>query len=461
MSNVYTIQSNFQSGELSPRLHSRVDSPLYKQGAGVATNMQVLPQGGLRKRSGTRFVAESLRNEDNGNTILIPFVFSQDQSYVLELSGYRINNVWRLRMRFYTRAGVVTKNGVPYEIDHPFGTAILNQIDYVQSADVMYFVHEDVPPQKLTRHSETDWRWEDVEIEDGPWMDLYSGTTTNTLTYASRPQPGASRVANSITVQNQNIMVDFNKHTRAYLQADGWIEWNWSGAGQYKVTGFSFTSKKRTGTDDNDYASATTPFQFRLDGWSSTQGKWVAIHKQTTGASWGAQEERAWFWSKKLSQRHAKHRLVILNSGSESCEGSMVKLRFADVANQRITFDNTAGINDGAGFNNDDVGRFVRWRTNSGYWNTLKISKVENNRQVVGVVHAMQQDGNSPTGVLPCGSYLPSLRRLATPARWPSFRSGWCLRQPRRSPAVYSSQRQATTRTLKSPKCWTTPRLSR
>ena len=56
------IQSNFVSGELSPLLKGRIDINQYYQAAETASNVVIVPQGGLRRRPGTEFIAETTRN---------------------------------------------------------------------------------------------------------------------------------------------------------------------------------------------------------------------------------------------------------------------------------------------------------------------------------------------------------------------------------------------------------------
>lgn len=56
------IQNNFVSGELSPLLRGRIDLQQYYQGCQTADNVVIVPQGGLRRRPGTEFIAATTRN---------------------------------------------------------------------------------------------------------------------------------------------------------------------------------------------------------------------------------------------------------------------------------------------------------------------------------------------------------------------------------------------------------------
>ena len=59
MARANTIQTNFTSGEVSPVLKGRVDIERYFNSAEEIQNFIVRPQGGLTRRSGTKFINEA------------------------------------------------------------------------------------------------------------------------------------------------------------------------------------------------------------------------------------------------------------------------------------------------------------------------------------------------------------------------------------------------------------------
>ena len=79
---VHPFQTNFTAGELSPKLAGHINFDKYANGLEILENMTVFPQGGVTRRSGTRFVCEV--KDSSAITRLIPFEFSVTQSYVLE-----------------------------------------------------------------------------------------------------------------------------------------------------------------------------------------------------------------------------------------------------------------------------------------------------------------------------------------------------------------------------------------
>lgn len=76
------LQAAFNAGELGPRMAGRVDFAKYRSAGARVENMTPLPQGGLTRRPGTRFVAAAANPDKRPR--LIPFEFSTEQAYVIE-----------------------------------------------------------------------------------------------------------------------------------------------------------------------------------------------------------------------------------------------------------------------------------------------------------------------------------------------------------------------------------------
>ncbi|WP_415718286.1 hypothetical protein [Maridesulfovibrio sp.] len=142
---VSLIMTNFSAGELSPRLGGRVDLAKYANGLAKLENMFTHPHGGASRRTGFRFIGEATANKVR----LIPFEFSTEQAYVLEFSDRKI--------RVYKDGGIVLNSGSAVEITSPYTASDLAKIRFTQSADVMYLVHPEIQPYKLSRTSHVDW----------------------------------------------------------------------------------------------------------------------------------------------------------------------------------------------------------------------------------------------------------------------------------------------------------------
>jgi hypothetical protein len=142
MAKVVPIQTNFTAGELSPRVHSRVDIAKYNNGLKTCENVQLLVHGGARRRPGLRYVQEAKSNTQRAR--LIGFVYDRDQAYMLEFGN--------LYMRVFKDGAW---NGT--EVVTPYTSAMLPELNYTQNTDTMFLAHPQVPVQRLQRFGDTSW----------------------------------------------------------------------------------------------------------------------------------------------------------------------------------------------------------------------------------------------------------------------------------------------------------------
>ena len=171
MAKASPIQNSFNAGELSPQLKGRADLEKYKNGCDILENF--IPQifGPARKRPGTRFVLETA--DSSKFSRLIPFEFSTTQSFALEFGDEVI--------RFFADGGVVESSpGVPYTVVSPYDHTDLAQLNFAQSADVIYIAHPDYPVYKLARLGATNWTMTAVTFARPPFNDINVTATTIT-----------------------------------------------------------------------------------------------------------------------------------------------------------------------------------------------------------------------------------------------------------------------------------------
>lgn len=150
------FQTNFSTGELDPLLRSRVDIPQYENALAKATNVIIQPQGGARRRPGTKHIFElpnsSTPSAANG-VRLISFEFSVDDSYMLcFVAG---------RMYVIKNGAVITAiNGGAnnYLTVSAITGPMLSSLCWTQSADTLIVVHPDLQPIKIVRGG-TDATW--------------------------------------------------------------------------------------------------------------------------------------------------------------------------------------------------------------------------------------------------------------------------------------------------------------
>lgn len=172
------IRTSFNGGELSPLLAGRTDVAKFASGCERMENFLPTTQGPAISRPGFRFVKEV--KDSSVRTLLVRFEFSTEDAYMLEFGNSYI--------RFYADRGVLLNAGVHYEISSPYNANALFYADgtpairYVQTGDVVYLVHPDVPPHKLSRLGPTNWTLAAVDFMPPPFR---SQNTTTTTIYAS------------------------------------------------------------------------------------------------------------------------------------------------------------------------------------------------------------------------------------------------------------------------------------
>jgi hypothetical protein len=164
----HKLINNFTGGELSPQLDARVDLQKYDTACRTMENYRPLPWGGALFRSGTLFIAET--KDSSKASRLIPFNFSTTTTYALEFG--------HLYIRFYTAGAQVTSAGSPYEIVSPYTETQLFQIQFKEINDVVYLVHPELAPRKLSRLAATNWTLTEVEWVYPPLLDENDTTTT-------------------------------------------------------------------------------------------------------------------------------------------------------------------------------------------------------------------------------------------------------------------------------------------
>lgn len=154
MATATVMQSNFNGGELSPLMDARIDQSRYANGCRVLRNMYVHPHGPATRRSGFRFICETKFSDRKSR--LLPFSFSVEQSFVLE--------VGHLYVRVHHSSW---EEDVFAEVSTPWSEDDLDSLKFCQSADVLYIVSPEHPPKKLCRYGNDDWRVEPLVFGSG------------------------------------------------------------------------------------------------------------------------------------------------------------------------------------------------------------------------------------------------------------------------------------------------------
>ncbi len=339
MSKVAHNQTNFTSGELSPRLQGRVDVEKYFNGADQIQNFIVLPFGGIERTPGTRFVGEVRDSSEAAR--LIPFSFSTTQTYMLELNSGK--------MRFYRNQGRIVEASVVitditqvdsavvtavahgysngeyviitgvvgmtevngreflvanattdtfqindrnttvgidasgytayvsggtveriYEITIPWLEADLPDLKFAQTADIMYIVHPDYEPRKLSRTGHTSWTLAKVSFLDGPY--LPANLTATTLDPSSLTE-SVTVVASVITGINDDTGFQSSDVGRLILYNDGTDDFWLKITARASTTSVTATIQYKSGDPDTTtMATHAATTSWSLGAWSDTTG---------------------------------------------------------------------------------------------------------------------------------------------------------------------------------------------
>ncbi len=237
-------QTNWFGGQIAEQRHGNATDELYLSSSATIENLVVRPTGSLTRRPGTKFVARTDGNTSLGNenkTVrLVPFVFGHESAnnYVLEFGQGYI----KLYKDGVILGGTNTSNasethlkitGTPYNTNEK-----LENLQFVQSADILFLVSPKVPPYKLSRSFGTDagtWRTSDGYIwtleyfpyKDGPYLgqqeDSLAGTSDTVLTISSGTPVTSHSASNGKAFINENFggaLQQFAKNG-AYVDYEG------------------------------------------------------------------------------------------------------------------------------------------------------------------------------------------------------------------------------------------------
>ncbi|MBD5405974.1 hypothetical protein HDR59_05510 [bacterium] len=136
--------NNFAYGEISPYLFGRGDIDAYRFGAMTISNMTVVPTGGIKRRSGTKYI-DILPGEGK----LIVFEYSPEEEYLLYF-GDKILHIYN------------SDNKLVKTMSSPFTFVQLSNIRWTQKGNQLFIVHTDVFPKVLKFYPfENLWKFED------------------------------------------------------------------------------------------------------------------------------------------------------------------------------------------------------------------------------------------------------------------------------------------------------------
>lgn len=157
MSRVTPRQASFNGGEISQRLRARSDLNIYGIALAEMTGFAPLVEGAAEAMPGTIHVAAA-----PGPCRLVRFEYNTTQGHVLEFSAALV--------RVYTNDGLLDDgSGSPVAVASPYSFEQVQALRFHQSYDVLYCFHATLGMRRFVRSSATDFAFEDLVLENGPF----------------------------------------------------------------------------------------------------------------------------------------------------------------------------------------------------------------------------------------------------------------------------------------------------
>lgn len=162
MGRAHILQSNFTSGELTPRVTARSDLQRFFSGLLLNENFWLLTQGGLKKRMGTLCDGLCL---NNNRPRLVEFFKSVNDVLIFELTDYRLR-IWQ------SDYSLVMDGLTPYEVVTPWPESELDNLSFTQASDVIFVSNINCtdPPRVILRYANDNVVIQFLEYKNGPFL---------------------------------------------------------------------------------------------------------------------------------------------------------------------------------------------------------------------------------------------------------------------------------------------------
>lgn len=132
--------TNFAAGELSTTLNGRVDLRQYYSGVSRLENFDVIPTGGIERRTGTKRLLKL-----DANCRIIPFIVNSNYIFILAIAPGNIK-VYQIETDLNGHVVATYKKNIA----NIYGSLrVIQQIQYAQTYDQIILVHKDYRPMQI------------------------------------------------------------------------------------------------------------------------------------------------------------------------------------------------------------------------------------------------------------------------------------------------------------------------
>lgn len=350
------FQTNYSAGIISPLLYARVEIEKYRNGVQEMENFIVQRYGGAKKRGGTRYINEV---KDSTKAVrLVRFVFSVTQAYILEFGD--------LYIRVYTNGGRVGT----VEVATPYTQSDIFDLQFAQSADVLYIAHPDYAPRQFTRTGATTFTLTTVSFEDGPFLEINTTGTKLTPSYRADAANSPGAASTTTTLEAGSAVADLfdgDKGSIVVFEAQaGEATYDFTGTTALAVDAYWVTAAPAA-----NVAPSTWTFQ-GFDG-----STWITLDSQQGQTGWTGGETR--FYEFSNTTNYQSYRLAWTGQNDNNfviTQMAEIGMHLAPASQAPVvlTASSTTGINDDTGFQTSDVGRQIRLLASDGRWRWAEIT---------------------------------------------------------------------------------------
>lgn len=220
-----TIQSNFTSGEIDPKLYTRADLDLLKKGVKKARNVVVIPQGGLMRRFGLNYVDNNVIATSASNIRIAIFEFMDETKYLLVFEKAS------LKIYLYSTNALVATLVTPYTADH------LPNLRFSQSQNGFFITHYAVAPRVIQRISaHANWSIGAISFSYYPTSDFDQNYDNANFT--------PSATSGSVTITCDTAAIIKTSHVNGIFSGN---------EGTMRITSVDVNAKTLTGFTINDF----------------------------------------------------------------------------------------------------------------------------------------------------------------------------------------------------------------
>ena len=358
MPRVDPLQPSFNAGEFSPLMIARSDFGKHAVALRKAENIIGLSQGGAMRRPGTRFIVELKSSAAKG--ALIPFEFSTTQAYVLEAGN--------LFFRFLRNQGQIVSQDITASITNgTFDSGITNWSD--RSAGTGAISH-DSTNNRLSLDSggseATNQAHAEQQVTNSSAIEhILRFTVFGVASDSIKLRIGTASQGTQI-VNDLSLGVGYHSIAFTATAADFFVQFIYDKPNIAKSVTIDDIS-----LIDNSAVELTTPYttaQLPDLRWVQSADTLYILHVshpvmkllRRGHTSWSL-EEVNWLEGPFLAENSTA---TTLNPGATTGEA------------RSLAASSIVGINDDTGFQSTDVGRLVRYSTNSTDWGYAIITGV-------------------------------------------------------------------------------------